>query len=826
MYIEKGYAPKDIASLILKNNIWGLDIDRRASQLAYFSVMVKARSVDRHYLTRDVIQQPRIYEITDSQAIIQYDYEGLMKEHHFTPKSIGIAKYLVSTFKDGKVIGSLLKVHRYDYKELIDEINEKMRTDVPNIMEQEEWHVVLSDLKRLSVLAIVLSRKYDVLITNPPYLGSANLEPICKEYSIKEYPNTKTDMFAMFMDTSFVKPNGYTAMINMHAWMFLTSYAKFRNQNIPNSILISLLHLGPRAFESISGEIVQTCAFVCKNSKNISDYYSSFFRLVNQKSETAKKDEFLNNKKEVLYLKKTSELFAIPESPYSYWVSDEVLYDYKNLPLLGDLIPVKKGADTGDNEKYLRFWWEISKNDFNLFSDNYKWVLYQKGGEYRKWFGNNYYVVWWKNDGYDLKHSKANLRSPQLYFRDSITWTAMGNCTYRYSPFKSIFDSSGSSMFPKTGKEAFYYLGLMNSIVMNHFLAIKNSTLSNGAGTIAMLPVYTDTLNYDIISDLSRENYINCKEEWDSYEISFEFEKNRLTSSGRSLISELFKEEEAHRTSLFEKVKCNEERLNSIFIDDYKLNEELNSVVQEKNISIRKYNANIEIRNLISYILGISFGRYSLDFGGLVYAGGEWDSSLYTTIIPDTNNIIPILDDGYYVDDAMNKVVEFVTKVYGQDTLDENLKFIADALGGNGTSKEVIRNYLLSGFYSDHLKTYQKRPIYWLFDAGKQNSFKALIYMHRYTPDLLAKMRTDYILPLMDKYSSRIEFLEREIPTLTGVQATKSRKELEKVKAQLKEISEYEPKIHHLADERISIDLDDGVKHNYELFKDVLAPIK
>lgn len=294
----------------------------------------------------------------------------------------------------------------------------------------------------------------------------------------------------------------------------------------------------------------------------------------------------------------------------------------------------------------------------------------------------------------------------------------------------------------------------------------------------------------------------------------------------RRLISDKYKEWEKECRNRFDTLKKNEEELNRIFIDIYGLQDELTPEEDDKDVTVRLADLQREIRSLLSYAVGVSFGRYSLDVEGLAYAGGEWNDSLYSTIIPDNDNIIPVLDDGYDDDDVMNKIVEFVSKVYGEDTLEENLKFIADALGGNGTSREVIRNYMINGFYKDHCKIYQKRPIYWLFDAGKQNSFKALIYMHRYTPDLLAKMRTDYILPLMDKYSSRIEYLEKEVPTLIGIAAKNGTKELEKLRVQYKELSEYEPKIHHLADEKISIDLDDGVKHNYELFKDVLAPIK
>ena len=402
----------------------------------------------------------------------------------------------------------------------------------------------------------------------------------------------------------------------------------------------------------------------------------------------------------------------------------------------------------------------------------------------------------------------------------------MGNCTYRYCPFKSIFDSSGSSMFPNGSDETFYYLGLMNTNVMNYFLSVKNSTLSNGAGTIAMLPVFRDETKFNDIVNLSNTNYRICKEEWDEYEISFEFGRHPLVSINSKSLSSLYEAHRQKREEWFLAVKNNEEELNSVFIADYNLQKELKPTVEEKYVSIRKISAKDDVKSLISYILGVYFGRYSLDVDGLIYAGGDWDSTLYSTLIPDENNIIPFMDEGYFDDDALNKIITFIEKVYGKDTLDENLKFMADALGGTGTSREVIRNYLLNGFYYEHVKGYQKCPIYWLLDSGKDNGFKALIYMHRYTPDLLAKMRTDYILPLMDKYSLRIEYLTNEIPSLTGTSLSKARKELEKVNAQLKELAAYEPKIHHLADERISIDLDDGVKHNYELFKDVLAPIK
>ena len=826
MYIEKGYAPKDIASLILKNNIWGLDIDRRASQLAYFSVMMKARSVDRQFLTRDIVQQPRVYEIVDSQPILQFDYEELLTTYKFTSKSISTAKYLVSTFKYAKVIGSLLIVNRYDYRDLIDEINQKMKEIVPDIISGIAWQVVLPQLRRLGQLAMVLSRKYDVMITNPPYLGSSSLETPSKDYAFKNYPNSKTDMFAMFMETKFIKNSGLMAIINMQGWMFLSSYEKLR-RNIKNeSHFINMMHLGTRAFEMISGDVVNTTSFILRHTPN-EKFRATFVKLTDYGT-NEKEIKFLTNRSDVIFLNSMIDFSVFPGNQIAYWVSKEVRNIFKNKKM--DSYFFSDGRNiTGDNNKFLRFHWEV---DNNKIGKNKKWLNYVKGGGYRKWYGNVVDVVNWSSEAREFykKNSSSRIIAPYLWYKTGITWNliASGNGCFRIMTGENTFDMGGPSVFAKNDDVNLKYtLAYLNTNVVSLINSVVNQTINYQVEHILSTPIIYDDSIVEEISELCDSCINLSKNDWDNFEISRDFVKHPLLAQSSSKnISDAFERWKEICDNNFNKLKDNECRINEIFINLYHLSNELSSIVEDKFITLRKAEFTRDVRSLLSYILGVSFGRYSLDHEGLCYAGGDWDASLYLTVIPDSNNIIPILDDGYYADDAMNKVVEFITKVYGKDTLDENLKFIADALGGNGTSKEVIRNYLLSGFYSDHLKTYQKRPIYWLFDAGKQNSFKALIYMHRYTPDLLAKMRTDYILPLMDKYSSRIEFLEREIPTLTGVQATKSRKELEKVKAQLKEISEYEPKIHHLADERISIDLDDGVKHNYELFKDVLAALK
>lgn len=832
MYLEKGYSQRDIATLILKNNLYGLDVDNRAAQLAYFSVMMKARSVDKQYLTRDTVQQPKVYEILDSQQLINHNYESLLKETRFSEKSIGIARHLVSTYKNGKVIGSLLKVKRYDYKEFIDEIKEKQRNIVPNLTIMDDWNVCLPQLKQLAVLAIVMSKKYDALITNPPYIGLSSLESVCKEYASKEYPNSKADMFAMFMETNYVKEYGFTSMINMNAWMFLSSYDKLRNKLIQNKDIISMIHLGARAFEEIGGEVVQTTTFVLRNKIS---YKGSFYRMIQYKNPKEKEKQFLLNK-ENGFIRQTDEFNVIPGKPIVYWIDEDYIKVFNNRSI-GDYCKTLRGYATSNGDEYIREWFEVDFNNigFNISSNheayvfNGKWFPYNKGGKYRKWYGNNSAVVDYYKNGEKYKDKTGFCFSNQSkYFLEGITWSKIssGHSSFRYNEKGYIFGDAGPAL--QADDNLKYFMALLNSKISNTIQSFINPTLNTTNETIDSIPVIIAESIKEKIVELVDANIRISEEDWNSFETSWDYKRHPLIDSltSNQRISEQFDAWSEICLSRFNDIKTNEESINKILINIYGLDNVINPDVDDGDISIRKPELFRDIDSLISYAIGVSFGRYSLDVEGLAYAGGDWNPDLYSTIIPDDNNIIPILDDGYYPDDAMNKVIEFLTKVYGKDTLNENLKFIADALGGNGTSKEVVRNYLINGFYTNHLKIYQKRPIYWLFDAGKQNSFKALIYMHRYTPDLLAKMRTDYILPLMDKYSSRIAYLEKEIPTLTGTLATKSRKELDKVRAQLKELSEYEPKIHHLADERISIDLDDGVKHNYELFKDVLAPLK
>jgi len=395
----------------------------------------------------------------------------------------------------------------------------------------------------------------------------------------------------------------------------------------------------------------------------------------------------------------------------------------------------------------------------------------------------------------------------------------------RFSPKGFIFESKGSMCYFKNDCNLFYILALMNTKVVDSMLKILAPTLDYHEGPMSKVPVVIDLEQKDLIDERAKECIDICKLDWDSFETSWDFKHHPLLRKVPT-IAEAFDQWQAECDSRFNQLKANEEELNLIFIDIYGLQEELTPEVEDKDVTVRKADLSRDIRSFISYAVGCMFGRYSLDENGLAYAGGEWNASKYASFAANKDNIIPICDDEYFEDDIVGLFVEFVKTVYGADTLDENLKFIADALGGKGQPKDVIRNYFLSDFYSDHCKIYQKRPIYWLFDSGKKNGFKALIYMHRYQPDTIARIRTDYVHEQQARYRTAIEGLEKQVAAATSTsERVKLTKQLNKVQAQDAELHQYEEKVHALADQMIKIDLDDGVKHNYEIFSSVLKKI-
>mgnify|MGYP002649985280 CR=1 FL=1 len=650
-------------------------------------------------------------------------------------------------------------------------------------------------------------------------------------------------------------------MITQHAWMFLSSFEKLRGKLLHTDI-VNMAHLGARAFEEIGGEVVQTTSFVIRKS-HIANYNGEYCRLIEPTTQQGKEDMFLSC--ENRYAADQSNFSKIPGSPVAYWVSESILAAYEQGGLIGDSADVKIGMGTGKNEIFVREWWEVfyTKIDFSLKTindlaeSNGRYFPYNKGGEFRLWFGNLQEVLWFDAEGRRYMNTMSGHRengAHDFYCKEGLTWSFISSSKFgiRYLPTGCFFDVAGSTLFSRVDNA--YTLGFLASCVCFDILGILNPTLNYQAGNIKSLPLLVD--REDEVDECVYQNIQISKDDWDSYENSWDFQRHPLVSGQCSvdseqcsdhctLISDHYKEWEQQCDQRFSQLKANEEELNRIFIDIYGLQDELTPEVEDKDVTVRKADLGRDIRSFISYAVGCMFGRYSIYKEGLVYAGGKWNYNTYedaarlcdgkpdviefykqTHFMPDEDNIIPICDDEYFTDDIVGRFVEFVEAVYGTDTLDENLKFIADALGGKGQPKDVIRNYFLSDFYSDHCKIYQKRPIYWLFDSGKKNGFKALIYMHRYQPDTIARIRTDYVHEQQARYRTAIADLEQRIVNVSTGERVKLNKKLTTLQAQDTEIKAYEEKIHHLADQMISIDLDDGVKKNYAIFQDVLAKIK
>lgn len=553
------------------------------------------------------------------------------------------------------------------------------------------------------------------------------------------------------------------------------------------------------------------------------------------------------------YEQSTDDFSKIPGSPMAYWVSDKLIKIFKAGILLQELAISGNGMTTGNNEKFLRLWHEVNIDNIKFSAHSHKdsrasserWYPYNKGGKFRKWYGNNDYVVNWYDDGIELRNNKKSiLRNQSFYFKKSVSWSKIsaGKIAFRLKDNGFIFDVAGTSFF--ADEDLMYYMaGFCNSNVGLEIAKILSPTMNYEVGHIASFPIITNKDYVSKVTDIVLKAKDLSKQDWDTYETSWDFKHHPLIRKV-STISEAYDQWKVENNERFDQLKANEEELNRIFIDIYGLQDELTPEVADKDVTVHKIfdtkddvpeamkGSNYvrtkydEVTSFISYAVGCMFGRYSLDVDGLAYAGGNWDDSKYTTFEADKDSIIPISDDEYFDDDIVNRFVNFVEVVYGEDTLQENLKFIADALGGKGHPKEVIRNYFLNKFYKEHCKTYQKRPIYWLFDSGKKNGFKCLVYMHRYQPDTIARIRTDYVHEQQARYYTIIEDLEARIKAADTGEKIKLKNQLKVIKNQDEEIKTYEEKIHHLADQMISIDLDDGVKNNYELFKDVLAKIR
>ena len=852
IYESYGYTAREAVASIVENNLYGLDIDERAAQLAYFAVMMKARQYDRRFFSRGI--QPHVYAIVESNYVDQFAVDYFCNGD---AKLKAAMDAVLSELHDAKEYGSILTVTPQDWSALYDRFAEIME-DIN--MSRE---TALKELLPLVQVAEALAQKYDAVVTNPPYMGSSGMSVKLSDFVKKNYPDSKSDLFAVFIEKcgQMVKRNGYQAMITQHAWMFLSSFEKLRTKLLQTDI-VNMAHLGARAFEEIGGEVVQTTSFVLRKS-HITEYKGIYYRLIEPTSQQGKEDMFLLRKNN--YIAIQDNFKRIPGKLIAYQLSNTVFQIFEHAHTMGSVGNARQGLGTSDNNLFLRFWFEVNWNNIGFGMNNCKetldcverWFPYIKGGTFRKWYPNKEYVVNYSNNGFEIKESVMRkypyLKNPDFvvkntttYFHAGITWSdvATGAFSARWVENGYIYADAGPMFFSNNNNKL--HLGYMNSVVFKMFAELICQGLHYSTGQIPKIPFLnlSNSAIMEQVNSLVEKNIIISKIDWDSFEISWDFQKHPLLRKV-STIAEAFDQWQAECNERFNQLKANEEELNRIFIDIYGLQDELTPEVEDKDVTVRKADLGRDIRSFISYAVGCMFGRYSIYKEGLIYAGGKWNYNGYenmawiaegkpevlsfyskTHFFPDQDNIIPICDDEYFVDDIVHKFIEFVSVVYGTENLDENIKFIADALNGKGQPKDVIRNYFLNDFYKDHCKIYQKRPIYWLFDSGKKNGFKALIYMHRYQPDTIARIRTDYVHEQQSRYRTAIADLDKRIDNAAAGERVKLNKELNKLQAQAEEIRVYEEKIHHLADQMISIDLDDGVKHNYALFQDVLAKIK
>lgn len=839
IYEKAGYTTRDAAKSIVENNIYGIDIDDRAAQLAYFSVMMKACQYDKRFLRRGA--KPNVHAIVESNGL-EYIPESVGQiAINDGSEAIDTINYLIRVFKDAKEYGSILKVEEREYDKVLEFIDEISTAGADDLIMQGHINSISAYIPALVKQAKMLSQKYEIVVTNPPYMGGSGMSAKLSEYVKKNYPDSKSDLFAVFIEKceAMLKKNGYQAMITQHAWMFLSSFENLRTKILSNDIT-NMAHLGARAFEEIDGEVVQTTAFIVAK-RNIDEYIGQYSRLVEPTTQQGKEDMYLA--KHNIYTYNKDDFLKIPGSPVAYWVSSNFIENFDK-KRMSDYSEIITGMTIGDNNKYLRLWHEVNFNTAALYREKMSeidlektnWIPYSKGGERRNWYGNYEYLVNWKKKD-KFNRSKTTLQ--RLYLREAITWPFItsGAFSARLLPQGSLWDVAGSPCFFNNVQEEYYALGMMCSKVANYTLKVLNPTINVQAIDIAKLPLLIDKEHIKEIEEQVNSCIESSKMDWDSFETSWDFvchplidviARNRLLVDDISDIdmAECYLCWENECKERFNQLKANEEELNRIFINIYGLQDELTPEVEDKDITVRKADLERDVKSFISYAVGCMLGRYSLDVEGLAFAGGEWDSSKHVTFKADEDNVIPICDDEYFEDDIVGRFVVFVRTVYGENSLEGNLQFIADALGGNGTPREVIRKYFMNDFYKDHCKIYQKRPIYWLFDSGKKGGFKALIYMHRYQPDTIARIRTDYVHEQQSRYRTAIADVENRMQDASTSERVKLNKKLKKLNEQAEEIRLYEEKIHHLADQMISIDLDDGVKVNYAKFEDVLAKVK
>lgn len=828
MYKELGYIERDIPELIIQNNIYGLDIDKRAYQFAYFAIMMKGRQYNRRFFNINIA--PNVYPIVDgniSQSTLDY-----IKSHDV--ELYDFVCYLNDVFENAAELGSLIKIKKMDYDYYNKKLDSLLNTKNQKISDYNVLEELENNLISMFNQFKLLSMKYEVVVTNPPYLNK--FDKSLKDFSKKYYKDYSRDLFAMFMyrNFDFCTEDGYLGFMTPLVWMYIKSFEKLREFIIHNKSIVSLVEMEYNTLWEIEAH-VPACTFVLSNKYYGLDYESVFLKLSEftgglnvQKEKTL---NAINNSVDYKYVKKSSDFLKIPGSPIACWVNDDVINIFENNFKLKEKYDAKQGLASGDNKRFLRRWFEVNYNDIGFgyhsndefFDSGKKFAPHNKGGFYRKWYGNQEFIIKFDKYNFDILASMGNhLPSRNLYFNESLSWSevSMGAVAFRFFPEGFVFDSTGSSAFIKD-ENIYYLLGFFNSSVCQFILDLISPTLHYTVGAISLLPIIIDDSLLEPITKLSKQNILISKEDWDDYEISWGFSKHPLLKFNESNLAIAFEKWESYKEDQFNLMKSNELSLNNYFSKIYDIDVDLN--IKDELVSVNLANYESDIKSFISYSVGCMFGRYSLDDEGIQFAGGTFNLDNYCKFEPDDDNIIPVLDTEYFEDDIVGKFIEFVKICFGEENLEENLDFIASALNKKGkTSREIIRNYFLTDFFKDHTQIYKKSPIYWQFDSGKQNAFKCLVYMHRYESDIIARIRADYLHKTQKAIEQNMVHCDKIIATSSNKsEISKATKDKTRFIKQLEEIRVYDEVLGHMANENIEIDLEDGVKINYDKFQKV-----
>jgi len=850
IYRSEGFSERDAAVSILENNIRGLDIDRRAYQLSYFALMMKTRGHNRKIFTgiedaegnRKKIE-PTVMAIEESNSInrnhIQFFGNDLREEE----RNIAITQLnnLLDIFVDAKEYGSILEVPMFNWSLLYKSIPttlEEGQISFETLGFEETCEKVCTIVK----LGCIMSKRYFVVSTNPPYMGNSGMNTKLLKFVRDNYPDSKSDLFAVFIEKckKMLIDAGFQSMITQHSWMFLFGYENLRRK-IYLTDIVNMVHLGARAFDEIAGEVVQTTTFVVRKT-NLKEYKGTYFRLVDFSGEKGKEDAFFKENR----FTTSKDLFEkFPTSLLAYWLEEQIGDLFAKEKKLGDISKPRQGLSTSDNDRFLRLWYEVNyfKIGFRCKSrdeskeSHKKWFPYNKGGSYRKWYGNQEYILNWENDGEELrawadwlnKHKTpmGRLVSKEFYFKDSLTWSKVSTSGFsvRFLENGFLFDVSGTSIFLEA-KYKKYVLAALNSSLNIPLIKSISPTMNFESGQIANFPIVINDEYIDSIEKIVDECIKIMKFDWDSKEISWEFKNNPLCHIEGTKIEERCNEYIGMLWENKEKLIENEKKIDTIMKRIYGIENDI--IINEYADYLFIPHVKSIIVKFISYAVGCMFGRYSLDEQGIVFAGGEWDRTRYEAFSPDFDGVIPINDTEYFEDDIVSRFEEFLKLIFGESTLEQNLEYIANVLSTKGrTFRETIRNYFLNDFYKDHCNLYSatgsgKRPIYWLFDSGKQNGFKCLIYMHRYTKDTLNLIRSEYLHKTEDAVENALKNVEYIIQTSSSaVEKAKATKDRDKYVKQLNEMRIYYQALSHLAIQKIEIDLDNGVKNNYQLFQGI-----